>query len=145
MSDDLVERLLAKDIDDDDPSSVVFATHINPDGPEAAELIRALTAERDRLAAENEGLEAQIAAIEEDGTQEHNEAIRLRGENARLREGLLDSSASLAAAISLLERGGKRAAPSNKMFDQMLKDYQSSLERARALLNKEPTDAFNAN
>jgi hypothetical protein len=48
---------------------------------------------------------------------------------------LLDSTASLAAAISLLERGGKKAAPSDKMFDQMVKDYQKTLTSARHFLN----------
>lgn len=46
----------------------------------------------------------------------------------------IDLAASLAAAISLLERGGKaakKAAPSDKMFDQMLDDYRASLNRAR--------------
>lgn len=39
-------------------------------------------------------------------------------------------AAALAAAISLLERGGKaakKAAPSDKMFDQMLRDYKRAL------------------
>ncbi len=40
-------------------------------------------------------------------------------------------AASLAAAISLLERGGKKAAPSDKMFYQMLKDYRESLDAFR--------------
>lgn len=44
---------------------------------------------------------------------------------------LIDVMASLAAAISLLERSPKTAAASNKMFDQMLDDYRASLERAR--------------
>ena len=51
---------------------------------------------------------------------------------------VIDLCASLAAAISLLERGGKavkKAAPSDKMFDQMLDDYRASLERARAALS----------
>jgi hypothetical protein len=34
----------------------------------------------------------------------------------------------------LLERGGRKAAPSNKMFDQMLVDYRNSLERTRTAL-----------
>ena len=42
------------------------------------------------------------------------------------------ATASLAAAISLLERGGKKAAPSDTMFEQMLTDYRNALERARA-------------
>ena len=49
---------------------------------------------------------------------------------------LIDLAASLAAAISLLERGGKKAAASDKMFDQMLRDYRASLERARGYLNR---------
>ena len=43
-------------------------------------------------------------------------------------------AASLNAAISLLERGGKKAAPSDKMFAQMLVDYSASLDRFRATL-----------
>lgn len=57
----------------------------------------------------------------------------------RLVEALTDVGASLAAAISLLERGGKaakKAAPSDRMFDQMVKDYKASLERARAALKE---------
>ena len=52
---------------------------------------------------------------------------------------LLNCAAALSAAISLLERGGRMAAPSDKMFRQMLKDYKASLERARVALkqNKE--------
>lgn len=51
------------------------------------------------------------------------------------RERSISIAASLAAAISLLERGGKaakKAAPSDKMFDQMLVDYRTSLEAWRA-------------
>lgn len=47
---------------------------------------------------------------------------------------LIPVAASLSAAISLLERGGKaakRAAPSDKMFDQMIQDYKKSLDDAR--------------
>lgn len=61
---------------------------------------------------------------------------RLRAENERLRAALVDGGASLAAAISLLERGGKKAAPSNKMFEVMLDDYRKSLERVRAALEE---------
>lgn len=56
------------------------------------------------------------------------------GEVEILREALLSTTASLAAAISLLERGGRRAAPSDKMFEQMLKDYRKALKEARAVL-----------
>ena len=56
-----------------------------------------------------------------------------------LRKALISTAASLAAAISLLERGGKaakKAAPSDKMFDMMLEDYRNSLNKARAALAK---------
>ncbi len=45
--------------------------------------------------------------------------------------------ASLAAAISLLERTprAKKAAASNKMFDQMVADYKKALETGRAALS----------
>ena len=46
----------------------------------------------------------------------------------------VDVAASLAAAISLLERGGKKAAASDRMFAQMLLDYNASLDRFRATL-----------
>ena len=59
------------------------------------------------------------------------EITRLREENARLREALIDTTASLVASVSLLERGGKKAAPSDKMFAQMLVDYKNSIDRAR--------------
>lgn len=67
--------------------------------------------------------------------------IRLRGEAdyhraraERLAEVLLGATASLVAATSLLERGGKRAAPSDKMFAQMLADYRAAAEVARQAL-----------
>lgn len=65
---------------------------------------------------------------------------RDRGEEVVKREGrraLVHAVASLAAAISLLERtpNAKKAAPSDRMFDQMLKDYRKALEEARAVLN----------
>jgi hypothetical protein len=52
------------------------------------------------------------------------------------RDVLVSVAASLAAAISILERtpAAKKAAPSNTMFAQMLDDYRASLERARAYL-----------
>lgn len=49
-------------------------------------------------------------------------------------EAQISTAASLAAAISLLERGGKKAAPSDKMFAVMLDDYRKSLDGARAAL-----------
>ena len=55
---------------------------------------------------------------------------------AELEAALKDTTVRLVAAISLLERGGKKAAPSNKMFEQMLVDYKNGVERARAALEK---------
>ena len=66
------------------------------------------------------------------------ELLALRARVAKLEEATVDAAASLAAAISLLERGGKKAAPSDKMFEQMLVDYRNSLERARAALKDTP-------
>jgi len=61
----------------------------------------------------------------------------LTAERDRLKEALRGVTVSLVAAIALLERGGivaKRAAPSNKMFDQMLRDYKKSVKSAQAAL-----------
>lgn len=55
---------------------------------------------------------------------------------AELEVGLVDVTASLVAAHSLLSRSSKKAAASDKMFDQMLADYRASIDRARALLNR---------
>ncbi len=54
---------------------------------------------------------------------------------------LMDVTTSLIAAISLLSRGGKTAAPSDRMFKQMLADYQNSVDRARAILARLDGDA----
>ena len=52
---------------------------------------------------------------------------------------LIHAVASLRAAISLLEGGGKKAAPSDKMFAQMLEDYHAAADKAAALLQgKQP-------
>lgn len=61
-----------------------------------------------------------------------------------LREALTHTAARLMAAISLLERGGKaakKAAPSDKMFDQMLTDYRAAVDSARAALAAAPQPA----
>ena len=49
-------------------------------------------------------------------------------------EALRGTTAALVAAISLLERGGKKAAPSDTMFAMMLDDYRKAVEEARAAL-----------
>jgi hypothetical protein len=67
------------------------------------------------------------------------EITRLKEREERLTEAAIKCAASLAAAISLLERGGKaakKAAPSDKMFDQMLVDYRRALDAARNTLKE---------
>ena len=62
----------------------------------------------------------------------------MSAETEKLLAVLKDVTAHLVAAHSLLTRtadfGGKKAAPSNKMFDQMLIDYEASANRGRAAL-----------
>ena len=53
-----------------------------------------------------------------------------------LEEALIKTGASLAAAISLLEHGGRKAAASDKMFEIMLEDYRAALSEAHALLKE---------
>jgi hypothetical protein len=56
------------------------------------------------------------------------------------RDAFVAALASLAAAISLLERTprSKKAAASDKMFDQMIVDYKKALEEGRAALSAAP-------
>lgn len=61
---------------------------------------------------------------------------RLIATAPELREQLRLTLASLIAAISLLEHGGKRAAASDRMFEQMLDDYQRTANAAREVLLK---------
>lgn len=63
-------------------------------------------------------------------------AIREAAGEAKSDDVLIRALASLAAAISLLERTpkAKKAAPSDKMFEQMLTDYRAALEAGRAAL-----------
>ena len=53
---------------------------------------------------------------------------------ARLEEAIKIALSSLVAATSLLKRGSKKAAPSDKMFDMMINDYEHSADRAREIL-----------
>lgn len=65
---------------------------------------------------------------------------KVKEENAQLsceRNAILGSVAALAAVISLLKQGGKKAAPSNCMFDQMILDYEAALDKVRAALSKQ--------
>jgi hypothetical protein len=67
---------------------------------------------------------------------QRDEITRLRADKEKLREALIDATASLVASVSLLERGGKKAAPSDNMFSQMLVDYKNSIDRARAAIRE---------
>ena len=69
------------------------------------------------------------------------EVQRLKQMNQELVEALLDVLAHLVAAHSLLQRGGKKAAPSDTMFTQMLKDYEKSINNAREILAKHKEQA----
>jgi hypothetical protein len=55
---------------------------------------------------------------------------------AKLEEAVIDALSHLVAATSLLEHGGKKAAPSDKMFQQMLLDYNNSIKRVRNILQQ---------
>lgn len=83
-------------------------------------------------------------AIEERELADHHEMQdkleALSRENEALKAAALDGAASLAAAISLLANGGKKAAASDKMFDIMLNDYNKSLEHLRAALSHPTTE-----
>ena len=135
---------------------------LSPDDAALAHILRNL-AHREAMAdLEITSARRIVLEVIEDRTRENAKAAehlaRAEGEIERLRVRLaaaerraeeaevllIDVMASLAAAISLLERAGKpakKAAPSDQMFDQMLEDYRASLERARAALrNPQPEE-----
>lgn len=113
---------------------------------EAQRMLRALLAERDKARSDlllcvrqvsEEGRLRGIAEAERDAAQ---------AEVKRLREAGLDALASLVAAHSLLQTAhscGKQprmVVAGTKMLEQMLKDYEASIQRARAALAKEAFD-----
>ncbi len=106
----------------------------DPDDAEVGYTDGALDAETARANAALYAAAPDLAAL----ALSRGEALsKAEAENARLTDVTIDLASSLAAAISLLERGGKaakKAAPSDKMFDQMIADYRASLRRARAAL-----------
>lgn len=67
------------------------------------------------------------------------DAAAARKRVRELEERLTDVTAALVAATSLLSRSPKTAAPSDKMFDQMLIDYAGAVDRARADLGRAET------
>ena len=105
-----------------------------PQETDVAKTLRALLDERDAAVARAEAAEAErdktIAALSKEG----HKRGKLETELNNLRKITIDCAAHLTAAISLLEKGGKKAAPSDKMFKQMLADYNASLERTRVAL-----------
>lgn len=104
--------------------------------------------DRDEIARLNALVEALAGEVEDLGfivreKEDQLIAANMRCTDAeaevkRMRDAILVRvMSSLAAAISLLERGGKaakKAAPSDKMFDQMLVDYNRALDAARVAL-----------
>ena len=96
-----------------------------------------LEAEVERLVEQHSVLDGVINDYIDKLKAERAAVARLQARVRELEAALTDNAAHLAAAISLLERGGKaakKAAASDKMFDIMLNDYRKSLERARAAL-----------
>lgn len=92
-----------------------------------------------------EELEKQVEAIKAEAAEWQRQAIyhnkkhgKMISINRHVYDGLLRVSSSLAAAISLLERTpkAKKAAPSDTMFEQMIKDYNRSLDTGRELLRR---------
>jgi hypothetical protein len=73
------------------------------------------------------GREAKLAA---------SELRRLHEVNQELVEALEDVTAHLVGAHELIQNGGEKAAPSNTMFMQMLKDYEKAIDTGRTALVK---------
>lgn len=90
--------------------------------------IAELTAERD---------EARAGCAQMEKAWEGNQDLLAAAEarSVELETKMIGVVAALSAAVSLLERSPKTAAPSDKMFDQMLEDYTRALATARTALN----------
>jgi len=134
MSDDLVKRLA-------DADAYNAKHYVRDPHKEAKDRIEELTGERDEALNQLDSARHSVAVLEK-RVKTFSEGwgiadkgrIEAEAKLAKAVEAAIDTGASLAAAISLLERGGKKAAPSNKMFDQMMVDYRASLERTRTTL-----------
>ena len=111
-----------------------------PEGWSLHKYADAITVLREQVAAKDDKIKQLriIGNVNGDWNLKYGAAVdraeRAEAENAALREALIDVLASLVAAHSLLEGGGKKAAASDKMFYQMLKDYAASIARGRAAL-----------
>ena len=99
-----------------------------------SETVAILNAYARNLEAERDALRARVAKLEAALKEADNRNASLSAKLKEARAIISDVASHLSAAISLLERGGKKAAPSDKMFEQMLADYRSSLARGRAAL-----------
>lgn len=86
--------------------------------------------------ADKDSLDEAKAAAQADYEARIKSALVEVPADAGMREAFVRVLASLAAAISILERTpkAKRAVASDKMFDQMLDDYRKALEAGRSAL-----------
>lgn len=118
---------------------------------EAARLKTELAAAQEQIAAKDREIEhLRNYSTGDWAAQRDNDALtiqkyewkdraeELQKQIAAMREAAKDALASLVAATSLLELSPKKAAPSDKMFDQMIADYKASIERTRAALSTSP-------
>jgi hypothetical protein len=70
--------------------------------------------------------------VNRDGLEEAYNSGYKAGKRATLSSDVFKNIlASLVAAVSLLKRGGKKAAASDKMFEIMLSDYDAAIEAGR--------------
>ena len=99
-------------------------------------MLEALAADLARQKARADALKNDKAFWEDRENVAVHRAEAAEAKVARLVEAAIRVAASLAAAISLLDRGGKKAAPSDKMFNQMIVDYKKSLDEARAAITE---------
>ena len=88
--------------------------------------IRKLIANGDRTSYPRDWFESILDYVEE----------KEQETRTKMREVLISTLTSLAAATSLLESGGKTSAASDTIFNMMIKDYKKSIEDARALLKE---------
>lgn len=120
-------------------ADIAFQTEArSADGRDHMAKITGMAEKNTRLTAEVERLTARLETSERVDKLFDETMASLTAEAERLRAALIDNAASLEAAISLLERGGKKAAPSDKMFEMMLNDYRKSTNNARAALTSAP-------
>ena len=94
----------------------------------AGELAKAMKWAKDAIFSDSE----YVKAVDQRADEIAAENATLTADLVAARNAATDAASSLAAAISLLRRGGKKATPSDKMFEQMLLDYEAALNRTRA-------------